>query len=371
MFDLANVFTKVFVREFYRLNAGFFIVVTTLTFGFMSGAEHKALAEFFVASPLLSLIPIGVWSMYALKVILFNHQRLQLPQNRFLFETTLVSSPRQFSLGLQTVFVQFAPVVAYAGFLLMTALKNGRISTIVIIICSVIVLLILSAIALMRGMRTPIPENKTSALKLFIDRHTVRPLWWIYIVTVLRQEPFLFFGTKIFTGVLLFAISQLYIGETYDGRLLAMGATIGGAGNYMIVMQLQLFELKYLNLMRALPITLMRRWIYILLISLILVAPETVVLWKYAPVGLTNLVSAALLIPCLAMLLYSLLYVRFENQETYGRIIFGVTIAHIVLILFKVPVPVLIALDLTTSWLIFQKRYYKFELQMIKAPSET
>jgi len=58
--SIVIVLHKVMVREFYRSNASFFLVVIGLGAGFMRSNEHVALAEFFVSSPLLLLFPIIV-----------------------------------------------------------------------------------------------------------------------------------------------------------------------------------------------------------------------------------------------------------------------------------------------------------------------
>lgn len=367
MSALTNVFAKVFIREFYRLNAGFFMVVITLTFGFMSGREHKALAEFFVASPLLSLIPISVWLVYAAKVILFNKQRLQLAENVFLFNTSITSFTQQTVCASQTLFIQLIPTALYGLFLCVMALRNGFYQSLITIIAGMVVLQVFSTLILVRSLRTPIREFKTSVFKRFIDKHTVRPLWWIYIVTVLRQEPFLFVGTKIFTGLLLFAVTQLYIGETYDARLLAMAATFAGIGNYMVMMQLQLFDFRSFILMKGLPLGILRRWATLVSITLVFVLPELIIVIKYAPsISTIDLLSTLMLIPSLALTVYSLLYLKFKNQETLGRLTFGIAMVHVVLILFKIPVVAFVIVNLTLAWMIFRWRYYKFELPASK-----
>lgn len=362
MFDLSNIFTKVFAREFYRLNAGFFIVISTLTFGFMSGKEHRALAEFFIASPLLTLIPLAIWIVYALKVISFNRQRLAQSENTFLYNFSVLSFPKQLWVAIQTLVLQFAPVILYASFLILMAIKHARLIPILIICSAVAILLVISASLLVLSINPPIREPKTSALKRFIDQNTVRPLWWIYITTILRREPLLFVGTKIFSGLLLFAVMQLYKNESFDGRLLGMAASLAGVGNFMIMMQLQLFDLKYLSLMKNLPVTMVVRWARIALVTLIIVIPEIVLILKYAPaIKFTELAFILLLIPSIAITSYSLLFLTFREESTYSRWVFAITIAHIVLILFQVPVWIFVSVNLGVSWILFSSRYYAFE----------
>lgn len=363
MSDLANVFIKVFVREFYRLNAGFFIIVITLTFGFMSGAEHQALAEFFITAPLLTCIPITLWLLYALKIIAFNMQRLQLSENQFLFATSQLSYQQQVLVSLQSLALQFVPAILYGTFLILMSLRYGLVLPITLIATAIFLLISFSSLALIRSLQTPAREIKTSLLKKLFDRHTVRPIWWIYIVTVLRKEPFLFLGTKVFTGLLLFAVMRLYGNEDYDGRLLAMGAIVAGVSNFMVMMQLQQFDFRYFVLIKSLPLSFMKRWWYKASVTFIFVLPEIVMLIKYSPeLPFIDWISTVFLIPALALSVYSILYVRFVKEDTYARTVFALTIVHIVLVLFKVPIAVFVVTNLSVSWVIFRAKYYNFEI---------
>jgi hypothetical protein len=363
VFDISNVFVKVFVREFYRLNVGFFIVIITLTFGFMSGVEHKALAEFFIASPQLTLIPVAVWGVYAIKIIAFNRQRMILPENTFVYTLSILSKPKQLSIGLQTLFFQFTPAVLYGSFLILMALKHGAIEPIAIIIGSIATLLFVSAVFLLLTLKPPISEPRTTRIKKFIDKHTVRPLWWMYTTSVLRREPILFIGTKVFSGLLLYAVMKLYQNENYDGRLLGMAASVAGISNFMVMTQLQLFDLTFFSLMRNLPITLFARWTRLSMVTAITVLPEIVVILKYAPaIDIADLVATLVLIPAIALVTYSLLYFRFKDENTYSRLTFAMTMAHLVLILFRVPILIIVFCNLVASWFLFKARYYDFEL---------
>jgi hypothetical protein len=360
--DISRVFEKVFVREFYRLNAGFFIVIITLTFGFMSGVEHKALAEFFIASPWLTLIPISVWLVYSLKVISFNKQRTAFPANGFLFHHSLLSFPKQFVSAMQTLALQCMPVILYGGFLIAMALKNNLMLPVMMILCAIIILITVCSLALLKFINGHSQEIKTSSLKKIFDRYTVRPLWLMYISALFRQEPFLFIGTKIFTGLLLFAVLQLYAHDTFDHRLLAMAASVAGIGNFMVMTQLMEFDLRNFQLMKNVPLTLTQRWLTVALITLILLIPEGAVVAKYFPeLSVQDFVSIVFIMPAIALLIYSLQFVKYKSQESFSRLTFGITMLHIVLILFKIPVVIFIVVNLTLSWIVFRKRYYTYE----------
>lgn len=356
------MFAKIFVRQFYRLNAGFFIIIITLTFGFMSGVEHKALAEFFISSRTLTLIPIFIWTVYTIKVIAFNEQRLTLAENSFAYTYSLLPFAKKIAIASQTLFAQLMPVILYGTFLMLMGLKHNLVEPIFTLMGAIALLVFTAASFLLKTLKLPIRERKISTLKRLIDKHSVRPLWWIYITTVLRREPVLFIGTKIFSGLLLFAVMRLYTGESFDERLLGMAASLAGIGNYMILMQLQLFDTKYFSLMRNLPISISVRWLVLVSVVTIINLPELTLLLKYGPaIGVFQHTTILFLIPAIAMTAYSLLYYQFKNEESYSRLMFAITIAHLVLILFKIPIWFLVGLNCVVSWILFKSRYYSFE----------
>lgn len=47
-----------------------------------------------------------------------------------------------------------------------------------------------------------------------------------YAEWLLRRDPLMLAGTKIFTGTLIFGICSLYIHESYDWRLISMTVTL-------------------------------------------------------------------------------------------------------------------------------------------------
>lgn len=364
-----NVFIilrKVFVKEFYRLNAGFFILIITLAFGFMSGAEHRALAEYFVSSPLFAVIPIVIWLLYMLKIMFFNRQRINLTENKFLLALTLLPRWKQFLSLTQTLALQFAPAWAYAIFICLIALKNNRPDAITIICTGIILLLVAFTQLLQRDLSRQKQETKVWFFKRLTDRYFVRPIWWIYLTAIVRNEPVLFLATKIFTGLLLFAICQLYHGEAFDVRLLAMGASLAAVCNYSIVQQLQLIDFRTFSLLKNLPIPLLKRWSVFYVVVFLVMIPEVAVVCTYAPrLSWLDISFAVMLLPSIAVMSYALLYMPFEEEKTLPRIIFALSIAHILLILFRVPIASLAFVDSIASCLIFVQRYYKFEMRSV------
>lgn len=366
MSDIVNVLQKVFVKEFYRLNAGFFILIITLTFGFMSGREHRALAEFFISAPILLTIPFGIWMLYGLKIHAFNKQRIAKAENRFLFDFTLLQKKTQF-ISLSVAFVaQFAPVIAYAFFLILVAAKNNFISSVISIIIGGVLLVLIFVFAFNFAIAHPVREKKVSVVKRFIDAHTVRPIWWIYLTSILRQEPVLIIATKVFTCLLLYSITRLYLHDTLDVRLLAMATALAAVANFSVLRLLQQFDFSTLVIMKNVPWSTVRRWCINLLVIAMAMLPEFVFVIKYSStLRLMDNMLALLIMPSLAALLFSMNFLNFKNDETHPRIVFGMTILHMGLILFNVPLIIFIALDVIASYIIFKSEYYLFEYRVI------
>ncbi len=119
-----RVLIPVFVREFYLANTGFFLLVIAFAGGFMRSYDHIALAEFFISSPLVLIIPIGFWFLYNLKVINFNWERIKQNENEFIFCFMLFPLSKQWWMAIRVVLIQLLPAFIYGLFLCLLAWKH-------------------------------------------------------------------------------------------------------------------------------------------------------------------------------------------------------------------------------------------------------
>ncbi len=361
MRDLLPALSKIFVREYYRLNAGFFMVVITLAFGFMSGKEHRALAQFFTASPTLLLIPISIWSIYTIKIIVFNQQRFTVQENSFVFLLRLVPLVRQVAALYVPIISQLMPVLLYAAFLLLTAIANGQFQIMAMIMAACLVLTSLATVSLWGAIRQR-HEPKISWLKNYIDLRLARPYYTFYITWVFRSEPVMIFATKIFGCGLIFAVASLYHAEAYDWRLMAMGISLAASGQFMLLLQMQRLEYQ-MPLIRNLPLTILKRTTVTWLTFAVLLTPELIFIWKYFPGHLSymTMLSAMIFLISISILHYGITHVNFNNPESFGRWAFGIEIAMLVLILFGVDLVLLSVVNLVSGTWLFFRNYYRFE----------
>jgi hypothetical protein len=358
-----HVLNKVLVKEYYRLNAGFFLVIITLAFGFMSGTEHRALAEFFVASPLLLSAPTGIWAIYLIKIINFNRSQVSLPQNQFLYTFNLRSYLHQVLPFFLIVATQFMPAILYGFFLMIVALKNNFYVPLVIIPIALFLFLLIGTVMLLWQLNHVASEATVSILKKYLDYRLTKPLFQFYLEYLTRKDPALVFGTKIFSGLLIFAVSQLYSGESYDVRLLAMGCALSFSASFMIIRQIHYFENKEFVLLRNLPIPVIRRITTFLFVFFILCLPEITIVIKYFPEALYWMEAPSVIFFGIStgLLFYGLHFTNVIQQKNFERPVFSLVIGWVLIILFRVPVFILMLVNSGIGIWLVGRYFYRFE----------
>ena len=114
---MQKLLSKLFIEQFYKLNAGFFLVIFIAMFGIMSGAEtmqlHYALMRSITSSGTSMSIAFAVFALYNFKCISFGLKELNKPANNFLYNLQGISSRRQWVLYLYCHSSMYLPVLIY------------------------------------------------------------------------------------------------------------------------------------------------------------------------------------------------------------------------------------------------------------------
>lgn len=359
-----TVATRVLTGGYYLVNAMFFLVVMTFCFGFMRGAEHLALAQYFVGSIWLVLIPIGVWILYTIKVILYNNREVRVERNRFL--TTLPLLPfSQKAITCATVTVgQLAPAIAYGLFLVLIGSGHGQWPIVALIILVQVLLVIVSSWSLHRALVYPEKEIITAAPIRWLDRRVVKPAPWMYVQGVIRLRPGFMYTTKIATCLVIYGATHLYAYDDYDARLYSMAACVAFSANLVLVWLYQVFDVVVLSVARSLPITLSTRIGWLIISMTILCLPEIAILATNLPnvVGIQHYFYAIAFGLSLTVFAYGALYVRYAAFDSFTRWIFFVSMGWIVLILFGVPLIAGAVIQVLLGAYLLKKHFYSFEL---------
>ncbi len=366
MNPITSVLHKIFTREFYRINAGFFLLVIGICFGFLRDVEHLALAQFFVSSIFLMLIPAAVWLLYALKIASFNRLAVRQPPNSFVYSAALI--PSRLAAGLMLVsFLQFMPALMYGGFLVGIAWKFHQSTALLEAVMALMVCLVIIGGSLYRDISHANEEKKVSWLRSWLNVAVTRPYIWFYPAWVLRRQPGLVIGTKIFSMLLIAGVSKLYTYETYDPRLFNMGCSLAFASNLVLVFHYHRFENFHFNLLRSLPLSLVQRLTHFVLSLTVLLSPEFAVMLNYLPQDISVLQLTSSIVFCISIVLlgYAYLFLNDIRLESVIQRIFVMSFLWIVLTLFKVPVILLAVVQGLLALAIYRKHFYSFEFNAL------
>jgi len=363
---VTTILNKVLVREFYLANATFFLVVVGLAGGFMRSIDHIILAELLVSSPVLLLIPIGVWTVYTFKVTRFNRATLKRGENEFLFYVSTLPVNTQVMALAKALLLQLLPIYLYASFLVATAAKHGFYFMMFLIPLACVTLTCLAVtdlfVALLKGHR----EQKLSALARWIHESFTKPYPLFFPEWIVRRAPWMAIGTKLAGGALLFAVAQVYKTDTYDARLLGMGVVFAFAANVNIVWEMHRFDNHHFDINRNLPIPFVRRLLYFMATVAILTLPETGMLISHftAEVSPVDLAGALLFGWSITLFLYGWLFRNTHGPDQLHTIVFFTCILLVVLILFKIPFLLLAFIDIAAGLYLWRKHFYTFEIPM-------
>ncbi|CAN5462332.1 hypothetical protein BH09BAC3_BH09BAC3_15820 [soil metagenome] len=365
MRDLVNVLQGVFTREFYRLNVMFFLLVCGLAFGFMSGVEHKALAEFLTSGPVMTLIPVSLWILYGVKIYSFNNQVCRMREMTFVRLLALTSTRIQFFCSISVVANQFLPAIGYGAFLIIIAIQNQSLTAAFCIGISLFLLVLTFSILLYRRINSIEEESRASLLKKWMDKNFEKSFIQFFVEWLMRNHPGIIVFTKIFGCVLLLSVCQLYKYDEYDYRLLALGCLASFGVSIVMAHHYVLFENHKFQVLRNLPINLTRRMLYFALSITFLCLPEFIVLVRNFPNQLAayHFIEVTAFVISNLILGYVILLKIKNNLERFSGNVFILSMMMVVIILFGVPLYLISVVALGVSILLYQRGYYEFETE--------
>ncbi len=357
------VLRKSFANRFFEENALFFFFVIGAAGGVMSGNEHVALATFFVSYPILTLIPAFLWALYGIKIITFNHRVRSEPAMAFIHALTLAPAKQKVSLLFIVALTQSLPVLIYGAFLLLIAFRIHMETSMLIVTAELLVLLLLVTLDLYLTLHRAGKENKTRWIKRLMDRTLIRSFPQLFLESVLRQQFGLVLAVKIFNCLILFGICKLYEYESYDIRFLAMGSALTWATSMPVIYQFVNFENHVLSLTRNLPIPIGRRMLLFLGSIVLVYLPEYVLLARNFPAALNLLDFIQILMLGLAIQAagYCFLLRTPMSFDRFSQFVFAAALGLVVIILFRFPIYLLLALACAFSAYGYQKYFYRYE----------
>lgn len=126
-----GLLNKAIVTHYYKLNAGFFLVLFLLLFGLLNGQAtidlHHFLMQNIMSDYRFLLGAMGIWLIYTVKSASFVHKELRNPSNVYLFTMQSLGNGRQFGIWLLCHMQLMLPVLVYGAFTIAIGIANGHI----------------------------------------------------------------------------------------------------------------------------------------------------------------------------------------------------------------------------------------------------
>ncbi|MCK8494312.1 hypothetical protein M0L20_20765 [Spirosoma sp. RP8] len=332
---MLTTLNRIFVVQFYNQNAGTFLVVVLIAFGFLSGNEHKALITAALGSPFFLTLIFLLWSFYLLKTIAFIRDRLTAPENLFLQTYWLIPTPTRVGMWLAVQIAVLLPVIAYAGWMLQVAAFYQRWDSFGAIMLFIFVLVGVGAGAADYRLRHPSPSSiRLPQLAITLPYELFFPVYW------LRHEPLSFLLTKAFSGLLLAGVCRLYPTDDYDQRLLLIGLLLAVIAHSQIGGQVSAFERRYLLVLPNLPLSWLQRFRRYALTYGLIWLPELLIVIRNCPadIRLDYVIWLWLAGWGWLLFLHSLAYKHEALPERWLSGVFAGFIGGLLFIMFGLPV---------------------------------
>ncbi|WP_420149083.1 hypothetical protein [Spirosoma sp.] len=272
---------RVLVGPFYARNAGTFLVIILLAFGFLSTREHKALITAALGSPFLLALVAVLWGLYGLKTVSYVRQALTEPEHLFLQTFWLIPTTLRMGLWMAVQAALLFPVIAYACWMVQMAATYQKWDSLIAIGVYVSSLTVAGAFLSDHRLRHPQPDTfRLPHLNLTLPYELFFPTYW------LRSEPLSLVLTKAFSGLLLAGVCRLYPTDDYDERLLLIGLMLAILGHSQVGGQVSAFERKYLLLLPNLPLSWTQRFGRYAMTYGLIWLPELLILLRNCPTAI-------------------------------------------------------------------------------------
>lgn len=352
-----KVLVRTLVKEFYRANTGFFLVVLGLGFGFLKTPQHIDLASFLAFTPFYYLVVLGFWMFYTVKTVSFVFTVKRLPNSNWLSYLVLLNPFKRLKLVLYVQTLLLLPILGYGLFMSAIALQLSQWTSVALVISGNLILLFTSAHIVERRLTSPVDTKLQIGFRSYVN-NLPKPFPMLFVHHLLNRQSVLLLGTKTASLIILVGFIRIFEMEGADLRLLNLGLLLSAAVNAAFCFHYHQYQQKELALYHNLPISKNLQFVWYGLSYLILMLPELMVF--FGNLGLTIstvfLLKSALLPLALLLFYHCLFYLKGIDMDGFMKVVFFVTAILFFVILGRIEEIFLSGMFLLLSYFIFQKR---------------
>lgn len=361
MKSINKVLIRVLVKEFYQENAGFFLIVVGLLFGFLKIPQHVDIASGLASKPVYYLIPFALWSLYALKTYFFVHRIKKLPANSFLTDFILISTAKR---KIATVYLQLlllAPILGYSILLGITAYRIEAYESVLLIVSGNILILMVAAHFLHSRLIEPV-DAKSSNNFIYWTQKLPKHLSTLFIHHLFNRQSIPLLFTKSLSIGIIIGASIIYHSTDNDLRYLTLGVLLASGINSTMSFKYFEFDAKDLRIFSNLPIRVSAKFLVIISSYALLMLPEMIVLFgnNYDTASFLHLVQTMLMFLSLSIFYHAIVQWKQMDMEHFVRYPFLIT-ATLFFVILGYVIPLAIGLALfVISFFLYRNSFQKF-----------
>ncbi|MFT4204641.1 MAG: hypothetical protein QM610_12120 [Chitinophagaceae bacterium] len=353
-----HILSKIIVKDFYKRNAWWMLVLFMALFGLVQQPVklHKHLMYYINTNGKALLFYILSIGIYTLNTIIFQINLLRKHENRFLQSLCLLDNKRKATIiyGLQMILL--APILLYTIATILVGYSNHLYNNSNTLTIALIVLLFTGTIIVTKhinnrsknitfpNIKIKIPHFFTGLLCNYIWKEKRSKLLWCKIASTLALSIPLIRNSDSF-----------YLSDFSIFWAASLGA------NLVLLYDVFVFFNTGLRFTRQLPISLYTLYCQLLVTGVAIIVPECLLVWIYRS-GLRDINTLEYCIYTLGtqLLLYNILW----DKKTDFSQFMGVSALFLIGQLFLTPFKIFSLLGLVfiaVGFILFASNYYHYE----------
>ncbi|WP_160717984.1 hypothetical protein [Chitinophaga solisilvae] len=362
------ILQKIFTRQFYVQNTGFFLVLFYLLFGVVNSSSlisyHYSLMLGFLGNKGFLLLVLLLWTAYLLKCTGFVLKVMQTQGYEFLYATMgSMEKKKRRKIWFLIHTGIYMPVLIYAAIAASVAVQKGWMLSAGIVIVFNVAMCVWPLALYERKLAQPDVLFFTGQLQRWINRHFTKPPVLFFLYELLTQFPRRLFSTKLFSAAVLWITFYLMrSGEYFELRGLEIGVMLSVLLHLQIILHHRAFDDTWLNFMDNLPISMFRHYSRLMGVYAILYLPEIIMIAVNARTLATaaGLVMVFALAFSLLVLFRCLLFYPKINPEIQVRYVLLISFVVLFMVLGRYEWPAIILLQIAAA-VIFFRKYRSYE----------
>jgi hypothetical protein len=367
MTGIQRIFFKLFIKQFYAINAGYFLFFFILFFGVVNPADlvffHVSIMLGLFNSPVLMAVIMLLWLLYFSKCVFFGIKTINKPENNFLTNLQAFSFKRQWALFFFNVILLYLPVLIYSCFVVALAFKQQHAGIAFILIGYQLIVCSTGAFAWYFNLNMTAKKNNSRLAYVLSRLNTVGKIRFpFYLLTFTAfHRKITFFCIKLFS---MFVFYILFVLNRSDFNFINFNVIF-----LIVIMAHAILPFYYISFMerdlsfyRNLPVPLVKTGLIYIITYCIVLIPELLFLLVNAldHVSLTDIFLLYGVAVVNLLLFTALLYMEEMRMKEYFKIVFAVFFVSIFALHFKNFI-LLISIEFLIATLIFINSYHLYE----------